>query len=389
MLAESITKGRGAMLNLDTISLIDNHCHPVLRVQQMDVLQFRGYFSEATHPDFAQRHIQHTVYYLWLLRQLAQVYDCNPVEEEIIAARNSMTTNEILQLLLRSAGIKTLIFDVGHPEPERCVSPEQLQALGYSRSQRMLRLEILMQQLVNAHDDFATVEYYFRQALMDIRGAGYCALKSIVAYRTGLALQRWSTDEAVRAFREARAQVEVCGTVRLAHKPLIDYLLHIAFQYAAEQAVPVQFHTGYGDHDTDLLLGNPLHLRPIFEDPEYQTLPIVLLHESYPYTRQGAYLAALYPQVYFDLSYSIPFVDRGEMVAFTRQALGVASASKLLYSSDGIFVPEMHWASARRGRSVLAQVLQEMVRADELDEEQAYHLARLILHDTAARLYRV
>jgi predicted TIM-barrel fold metal-dependent hydrolase len=183
--------------------------------------------------------------------------------------------------------------------------------------------------------------------------------------------------------------VEVCGTVRLAHKPLIDYLLHIAFQYAVEQVVPVQFHTGYGDHDTDLLLGNPLHLRPIFEDPEYQTLPIVLLHESYPYTRQGAYLAALYPQVYFDLSYSIPFVDRGEMVAFTRQALGVASASKLLYSSDGIFVPEMHWASARRGRSVLAQVLQEMVRADELDEEQAYHLARLILHDTAARLYRV
>ncbi|BCL84163.1 hypothetical protein ccbrp13_66280 [Ktedonobacteria bacterium brp13] len=77
-------------------------------------------------------------------------------------------------------------------------------------------------------------------------------------------------------------------------------------------------------------------------------MQIVLLHESYPYTRQGAYLAALYPQVYFDLSYMISFVDRNEMLAFTRQALSVAPASKLMYSSDGIHVPEMYWVSARR-----------------------------------------
>jgi hypothetical protein len=44
----------------------------------------------------------------------------------------------------------------------------------------------------------------------------------------------------------------------------------------------------------------------------------------------------------------IPFVNRNEMLAFTRQALGVAPASKLMYSSDGIHVPEMYWASARR-----------------------------------------
>src|SRR5689334_16965424 len=104
MHVESIVKAKGVMLNLDTIPLIDNHCHPVLREQRMDVLQFRGYFSEAAHPDFAQRHIHRTIYYLWLLRQLAQVYGCNPVEEEIIAARNSITTDELLQLLLNSAG---------------------------------------------------------------------------------------------------------------------------------------------------------------------------------------------------------------------------------------------------------------------------------------------
>jgi len=50
----------------------------------------------------------------------------------------------------------------------------------------------------------------------------------------------------------------------------------------------------------------------------------VLLHECYPYTREGAYLAAVYENVYLDLSYGIPFLGYGEMATFTRAAFGVA-----------------------------------------------------------------
>ena len=166
-------------------------------------------------------------------------------------------------------------------------------------------------------------------------------------------------------------------------------MLHIAFRHASEQQLPVQFHTGYGDSDTDMRLGNPLHLRDVLENSNYQAMEIVLLHESYPYCQLGAYLAAIYPHVYFDLSYTIPFLDKLEMLAFTRQALSVAPASKLMYSSDGINIPEMHWAGATRGRSIIGQVLSEMIEAGEIDEEQAYSLAQLILHDTAYNLYRL
>jgi len=136
-------------------------------------------------------------------------------------------------------------------------------------------------------------------------------------------------------------------------------------------------------------LGNPLQLREILEREDYQQMQVVLLHESYPYTQLGAYLAAVYPHVYFDLSYTIPFVEKLEMLAFTRQALSVAPASKLLYSSDGIHMPEMHWAGALRGRAVIAQVLEEMIAADELDERDAYHFASQVLHETAATLYKL
>ncbi|MGH2480246.1 MAG: amidohydrolase family protein, partial [Ktedonobacteraceae bacterium] len=146
---------------------------------------------------------------------------------------------------------------------------------------------------------------------------------------------------------------------------------------------------GYGDKDTDMRLGNPLQLREVLENGEYQGMSVVLLHECYPYTQLGAYLAAVYPQVYLDLSYTIPFVERLEMLAFTRQALSVAPASKLMYSSDGIHVPEMHWAAAVRGRSVIGQALDEMIEYDEIDEEQGYLLARQVLHDTAYTVYKL
>ncbi len=191
------------------------------------------------------------------------------------------------------------------------------------------------------------------------------------------------------SFAEARAQAAREQQFRIAHKPLLDYLLHVAFRKAAEQQVPIQFHTGYGDSDTDMRLGNPLHLRAVMERRDYQAMPIVLLHESYPYSQLGAYLAAIYPHVYFDLSYTIPFVDRLEMVAFTRQALSVAPVSKLVYSTDGICIPEMYWAGALRARSVIGQVLQEMIDADEIDEQDAYRYASMILHDTASDLYRL
>lgn len=377
------------MLDLTDIPVVDNHCHPVLRDQHMDAVQFRSYFTEATDANFAEKHVAHSVYYLWMLCQLAIFYGCSRTEDDVLAAHNSMNADALLERLFKAAHIDTFILDPAYPLPDECYTPERMGQLGNCRAAKMLRLETLMQQLIVTHSDFDEVIELFSAEVSNIRESGYCALKSIVAYRTGLNIAEWSKDDAAASFAEARAEAVHKGQLRIAHKPLIDYLLHIAFQHAAEQQVPVQFHTGYGDSDTDMRLGNPLHLRDVFERRDYQTMPIVLLHESYPYSQLGAYLAAIYPHVYFDLSYTIPFVDKLEMLAFTRQALSVAPASKLMFSSDGINVPEMHWAGALRGRSVLAQVLQEMIDANELNEEQAYSFAQLVLRDTAYSVYKL
>lgn len=376
------------MLDLSAIPVVDNHCHPVLLNQALDAQGFRSYWTEGSDSLLAEQHVQHTVYYLWMLRQMALFYGCPDNEEAVLTTRNRLDSESIIERLFRAANFDTIVLDPAFPLPDNCFSPAQMGQLSHCRTAKLLRLETLMQQLVVECSDFDNLCERYEQVISDIRAHGYCGFKSIVAYRGGLQVSERTKDEAVAAFNEARLAIRN-SVLRISHKPLIDYLLFLAFRHASEQGLPVQFHTGYGDSDTDMRLGNPLHLRDVLERGDLRGMKVVLLHESYPYTQLGAYLAAVYPHVYFDLSYTIPFVDRLEMLAFTRQAISVAPASKLMYSSDGIHLPEMHWAGATRGRSVIGQVLGEMVEADEIDEQQGYELAHMILRETAYTVYNL
>lgn len=376
------------MLDLTGIPIVDNHCHPVLLEQHMDAVTFRNYFTEGYAPEIGEQHIPHTVYYLWMSRQMAAFYGCTLNEADILATRNRLDNDSIIERLFRAANFDTLVLDVGFPLPENCYSADRLGQLGHCRAVKLLRLETLMQDLIVEYEHFDDLLDTYEQRLTNVREHGYCGFKSIVAYRAGLNIAEWSKDQAAASFSDARSAIRN-DRLRITQKPLIDYLLHIAFRHASEQGLPVQFHTGYGDPDTDMRLGNPLQLRDVLERSDYHNMKFVLLHESYPYTQLGAYLAAVYPHVYFDLSYAIPFVEKLEMLAFTRQALSVAPVSKLMCSSDGTSLPEFHWAGAIRARSVIGQVLDEMIEADEIDEEQAYALAQQLLHDTAYSVYNL
>jgi predicted TIM-barrel fold metal-dependent hydrolase len=320
---------------------------------------------------------------------MADFFSCAPTEEAVLVARNQQDGRTLVQNYWRAANIDVLCLDKGHPPLDEVFSEADHAALGACRVAPMLRVELIMQALIAAQSTLAAVVEGLRAALEDIRGQGYVSLKSIVAYRTGLDIATWSLNEAQMAFMEARNEVSATGAVRLGYKPLLDTLLHVVFEEAARQEMPIQFHTGYGDDDADMLLANPLHLRAVLREKKYQSMPIVLLHESYPYTRQGAYLAAVYDNVYLDLSYGIPFLGYNEMLEFTRAAFDVAPSSKLLYSSDGIGVPELHWISARDGRRIIGQVLSERVASGELSQYAAEEVGVAVLQQNALRLYHI
>jgi uncharacterized protein len=376
-------------IDLAHVPLVDEHCHGIWREPPTDVAGWRSLFTESTDPRMRADAVAATTYYRRLVREMADVLGCESTESAVIAARAARGADAVLDLLWSQAHIGTLVLDTGFPADTegRLVPHDQLARAGGLRVAPILRVELTMQALIAALPSLAAVSEGVRAAVSSLRQDGYVGLKSIIAYRTGLAVCEWPDDAVLTAFRQAKAEAQAYGHVRLTHKPLLDTLLLVALEEAAAHEVPVQFHTGYGDTDADVRLANPLHMRWLLENPALRSLPFVLLHESYPYTREAAILAAQYGNVYLDLDYGIPFLGQAELLSVTRAALAVAPSARLLYSSDGVYVPEVHWSAARWGRRLLGQALGEMVENGECSVGEAERIGRDVLATNAQRLY--
>jgi hypothetical protein len=374
-------------IDLSHIALVDNHAHAMARRQPEDAASFRANFTEAHDPALAHEHVGSSVQYRWALRQLTGRLDLPPDEESFLAHRRGTDFAAYARRLATDAHLSWLLLDEGYPPPELAYSSLEMEGILAVRVGRILRIETLLEGLIPRHTTLSDTVSALDRALAEAGDAGYVALKSIAAYRSGLMIERVSETEADAAFEGERPH-EGEG-FRLASKPLIDYFVFRALGFAAARAMPMQFHTGYGDPDLDLRLANPLHLRALFEEEEFASAPIVLLHESFPFTAEASYLAAAYPNAYVDVAFSLPPLSHGLFCQALRTALGVAPASKLLCSSDGTLIPEHYWLGAMRARLCLSEVLGEMIDAGEVDEADALTFAHMILQDNATRIYRL
>ncbi len=377
-------------VDLKAIPVVDNHCHALESEHPDGVADWRSRFSES--PDLRMRTVDaaDTAFYRRLVHAMAAYHgvpDRDDAEMAVLAARGALGVTQLAAALFDDAHVAGLVVDTGYPEHGKALSRDQLVLATGSQQVDLLRLELLFQEVVAAQPTVNDAAQALRATLEDVRGAGYVGFKSIAGYRTGLSIERWDFDAVEAAYAQARNEVERTGAVRLGHKPILDTLLHVALDIAGQQELPVQFHVGYGDPDADLRNASPLELRAVLENPAYRRVPIVLLHGCWPYFREGAFLAAVYGNVYLDLSYGIPFLSVAEMTSVTRSALGAVPFSKLMYSSDGARVPELHWLGAREGRRILGAVLGELITDRELDSREAEHVAQRILADNAWQLY--
>ena len=249
-----------------------------------------------------------------------------------------------------------LFLDDGVPSPGLTVA--EMERLARIPCRRVLRIERLAERLIEESTTFERFEDRLRERLLSEPAI---ALKSIVAYRAGL-------DVRVTPDRSAAARAFQARPARLSGHEIEDWLLHLAFDAAQARGLPVQIHTGWGDADLDLRLADPAWLTPVIR--ARPDVPIVLLH-CYPFHRQAAYLAAVYPNVYVDLSLTFPHVhDRARILAET---LELCPPTRLLYASDAIGIPEIFWLAAHFWRQALAGLPADV--------------ASLVLNGNARRLY--
>ena len=375
-------------INLATIPIIDHHCHALLRKDgPLTALAFQRFFTESSDATMRAQHVPNTVFYRWAIKEVAAFLGCAPNAEAVLTTRAAIAPADLAQRMFQDANITTLLLDYGFQSSEN-YTYQELRAYLPCRIEPILRLETLAQDLLVAHDTFDQMLDAYVATVENARATGHVALKSIAAYRTGLNIAPAPRDEAATLFRHLKETARRTGQVRLAHKPLNDYLLLTALAIAERQALPVQFHTGFGDNDLDMLLANPFHLRYLLECGHYQRVPFVLLHAGYPYVRELGYLAAVYPNVWMDVGLAIPHTA-AEIPAVWRQTLGLTPTSKVLFSTDAYSIPEIYWLAARWGRWGLAQVLGELIDLGALTTDEAIDAATQMLWRNAAHLYGI
>jgi hypothetical protein len=371
-------------LDLDGIPIVDNHCHSLLRQQPADDDAFRIHLTESTFTEIARDHVPHSLFYQWTLRELATLLGCEPTAEAVHRARRERGVEWLTRTIVERANFKTWLIDTGYGA-ETTYSLDELRALAPCRIEEVIRLEPMIERLILEADGFAAFIDAYRAAIDDLRGRGIVGMKSVIAYRSGLHVQEVPRSDAEAAFAACRDVGQRAGKLRIESKPLLDHLIVIAVEEAARQGVPIQFHTGLGDPDLDLTLVDPAALRLLFAD-RFRAAPIVLLHTGYPYVRSLAYLAAMFPNVYADMGEAILFAA-GEATEITRELLGLAPASKILFSTDASLVPELYWVGARLGRRALGRVLDEHIADGAINERIAFDWAERILWRNSEAVY--
>lgn len=239
----------------------------------------------------------------------------------------------------------------------------------------------------------ATLDVYLKQVVTPTlerqKRNGAVAIKYEAAY-----LRKLDFDNP----DEAKARLTYARYVRGGEPPANDYkaLQDFLFFYIARECgrlgLAVHIHCISGAGGFYRQSGsNPLLLETAFNDQSLRKTNFVVVHGGYPFTKEmGALMSK--PNVYADFSAQTFFTYPRELSEILRNWLE-SYPDKILFGTDAFsFGPavdwgEVAWLSNTTARQALALALIGMMNDGEIDRARAMELARMVLHDNAAKLY--
>jgi predicted TIM-barrel fold metal-dependent hydrolase len=174
---------------------------------------------------------------------------------------------------------------------------------------------------------------------------------------------------------------------------LQDYLMRYIAREAGRLGLPVHFHTGGGCGTYFMLEGsNPVLLDSLLNDASLRKTTFVLLHGGAgAFTKYVAY-QLMKPNVYTDFSEQTWLISTRKLSEVVRDFLEWYP-EKTLFGTDlypntpEIDWEEIGWQTTQSAREALAIALTGMMQDGEITRERALQLARMVLHDNAAKLY--
>ena len=178
------------------------------------------------------------------------------------------------------------------------------------------------------------------------------------------------------------------------YKTLQDYLFAYIARESGRLGMAIHIHVanGGGGH-YDQRGSEPLLLTWAFNDASLRNTSFVVIHGGYPRTFDTLSLTSK-PNVYADMSMWAFMEGPRAQAARIRPWLSTWP-EKLLYGTDAspsdasVGWEETGWVASQLARQALAIALTDMMADGEIDRPRAEALARMVLHDNAARLYHL
>ncbi|MFD9127259.1 amidohydrolase family protein [Kitasatospora sp. NPDC059571] len=357
--------------------LVDQHCHSVVQAD-LDEAGFTRLITESDRPPAPGTSPFDSAIGLAVRRWCPPVFGLPALAEPAayLAARRAAGAAEATRRLLTAAGADRLLVDTGLTEAGgRPLLPiAELAAAAGAEVHTVVRLEHVAE---GVEADPAAWPEAVAEALA-AACAGAVAVKSVLAYRAGLA---------VPAGPPTRAEVVRAAAGRTGRRLTDPVLLRHLLWSAVELGLPIQLHTGFGDPDLRLAQADPALLVDFVRAVEPSGVPLVLLH-GYPYHRQAAWLAHAFPHVYADVGLTLSYTGP-RAAAVLGEVLELAPFGKVVFSSDAYGLPELFLVGAAQFRHALAVLLAGWQADGACGTADARRIEELVSGGNARRLYGI
>jgi hypothetical protein len=364
--------------------LVDHHVHGVVR-DPLDRPAFELLISEGGAPAPAGTSHFDSPVGLAIRMHCAPMLDLESGvdADTYLSRRIELGADEVNRRLLRAAGVQTLLVDTGH-RPGEVAGPTEMAELAGCAAATVSRIEHIAEDVAGRSDGPGEWLATIGPALL-AAAARSVGFKTILAYRGGFALD--PAPATPRELDAAAANWFATGARRLDSPVLLSRVLHLAVDAAATHRIPVQAHAGFGDTDLTLHLADPSMFTPWVRELGARGVELVFLH-CYPYHRNAAYLAAVYPRVSFDVGCMFHYTGASSTTVLA-EALELAPWTKLLYSSDAFGLSEFVYLGALLFRRAMTAVLDAWIEHGDCTPAIADDIRAAVYAENAERIYRL
>jgi hypothetical protein len=375
------------------LSLVDHHVHGIL-TGELDVAAIEAGLMESTAPPPAGTSAFDTQLGFAVRRWCAPVLDLEVFvpPDEYVRRRLELGSTEVATRFLAAAAVDAWLVDTGY-QSDAVTTPGELAAMSGTPALEIVRLESVAERVIRSgvtadgYGDAIVAAVQAAAGLGAAPGAHGRAIgfKTVAAYRGGLALDPRRPARADVATAAGRWLRDADGRARARLEDHV--LIRHGIWAAVDTGLPLQFHAGFGDTDSRLARSDPALLHDFLLASQPTGTPLMLLH-CYPYHRQAAALANLFPHVYMDVGEALNHVG-ARSAAVLAEALELTPFHKMLYSSDAFGLPELHYLGALGFRRDIAAVTGEFVTDRLWSAADASRVADMIGSGNARRVYKL